>query len=336
MELLKRLCDASGVSGYEDEVREIILDKVGGYADKVHVDHLGNLFMEKGQGRKGPHLMFAAHTDEVGLMVSRIDEKGFIKFTVVGGVDPRGLLAKKVRVGSKQVPGVIGVKPVHLTDGSNEVVPITEMRIDVGSVSRSQTERFCEPGDAITFDTKLEQHGDILQGKAFDDRAGCYMMAELIKEEFNLPVTFAWTVQEEVGLRGGRLAAARVRPDLMIVLEGTGAGDVPPAADVARSPIMGNGPVVTLLDWSVSTNERFTQLLTRTADTEKIPWQYKRPLIGGTDAGAAIRVKALAPVVLAVPCRYIHSPVAMAHRNDIINTINLVKAVKDQLCEVMS
>ncbi|MBD3286220.1 M42 family peptidase [candidate division WOR-3 bacterium] len=336
MELLKRLCDAPGVSGYEDEVREIIQKEVGIFADSVYVDHLGNLFMTKGAEKKGPHLMFAAHTDEVGLMVKRVDEGGFIRFMAVGGIDPRALMAKRVRIGKDKTPGVICAKPVHLDKEEKKLIPIKDMRIDIGASSRSQAERYCEPGAPIVFDTMFESRGDILQAKAFDDRAGCYMMAELIKEDFNLPVTFVWTVQEEVGLRGGRLAAARVRPDLMMVLEGTGAGDIPPAADVARNPFMGKGPVITILDWSVSANQDITELLTETADKGGIPWQYKRPLIGGTDAGAAVRVKALAPVVLAVPCRYIHSPVALAYRKDIINTIRLVKSVKDQLREVLS
>ena len=122
----------------------------------------------------------------------------------------------------------------------------------------------------------------------------------------------------------------------MIVLEGTGAGDIPAEDDIPRNPLMGAGPVLTILDRSVAANEKFLNLLADTATSEKIPWQYKRPLIGGTDAGAAVRVKALAPAILAVPCRYIHSPVALAHRKDIINTIDLVKAVKDRLREVMT
>lgn len=336
MDLLKRLCDAPGVSGYEDAVRDILIDAVGSYADSVHTDHLGNLYMTKGHEKQGLHLMFAAHTDEVGLMVERMDEGGFIKFMVAGGVDPRVLPGKRVRVGKEAIPGVIGFKPVHLSEEEErkKVVPISELRIDIGASSTEQVERFCEPGSPIWFDTRLEEQGDILKGKAFDDRAGCYMMAELIKHEFGFPVTFAWTVQEEMGLRGGRLAAARVMPDIVIALEGTAAGDAPTDKDVVRNPCLGKGPAITIFDRTVVCTQRLVELLTDAADRERIPWQYKRPLVGGTDAGAAIRVKALGAAVLAIPARYIHSPVALVNVKDIINTIELVKVAAMRLREV--
>ncbi len=336
MEFLKRLCDAPGVSGYEDAVRDILIDAVGPYADSVHTDHLGNLYMTKGQEKQGPHLMFAAHTDEVGLMVERIDDEGFIKFMTLGGIDPRVLPAKRVRIGKECICGVIGIKPIHLSDKeeSKKVMPISDLRIDIGASSRSETERFVDVGDPIWFDTSFEQWGDILKAKAFDDRAGCYMMTKLIRHEFRFPVTFVWTVQEEVGLRGARIAAARVRPDIILVLEGTGAGDVPTDKDVARRPFLGKGPVITILDRTVVCNQRLVELLTDTADREHIPWQFKRPLVGGTDAGAAVRVKPLHAAVLAIPARYIHSPVALANVKDIINTIELVKAACGRFGEV--
>ncbi len=336
MELLKQLCDAPGVSGHEDAVREILIKAVGSYAESVHVDSLGNLFMTKGKGKKGPHLMFTAHTDEVGLMVERIDEQGFIKFMTLGGIDPRVLPAKRVRIGKEGIPGVIGIKPLHLSDKeeSKKVSPISDLRIDIGASSKDQVERFVDVGDPIWFDTLFEQQGDILKAKAFDDRAGCYMLTELIKHEFRFPVTFVWSVQEEMGLRGARVATTRVRPDIMIVLEGTGACDVPTDADVARRPFLGKGPVVTILDKTVVSNQRLVELLCRSADHEGIPWQFKRPLVGGTDAGAAVRVKALGAAVVAIPARYIHTPVALAHLKDIINTIELVKAAAERLREV--
>jgi len=336
VELLKRLCDAPGVSGCEEAVGEIIAREAGSYANSVHTDSIGNLYMSKGHDKPGPHVMFAAHTDEVGLMVDRIDDEGFIKFIAVGGVDSRVLPAKRVRLGKEGIPGVIGVKPIHLGNAKddNKIIPISDLRIDIGAASKAEAEKFVEPGTAICFDTVLERQGEILKAKAFDDRAGCYMMAELIKHDFDIPVTFAWTVQEEVGLRGGRIATARVNPDVIIVLEGTAAGDVPPKKDVARRPYLGKGPVITILDWSVVAHQKLVELLTHTGDREGIPWQYKRPLIGGTDAGAAIRVKALAAAVIAIPARYIHSPVALAHAQDIINAIELVKVAVGRLREV--
>jgi endoglucanase len=336
VELLKRLCDAPGVCGHEEAVREILINAAGSYADSVHVDSLGNLFMTKREKKSGPRVMFAAHTDEVGLMVERIDDDGFIRFMVLGGIDPRVLPAKRVKIGKECIPGVIGIKPIHLLDKEErkEVTPLSDLRVDTGASSRSEAERFVDVGDPIWFDTSFEQWGDVLKAKAFDDRAGCYMMAELIKHEFGFPATFVWTVQEEVGLRGARAAAARVRPDIILALEGTGAGDVPTDKDVARRPFLGKGPVVTILDRTMVADKRLVELLCQTADHEGIPWQFKRPLIGGTDAGAAIRVKPLHAAVLAIPCRYIHSPVALADVKDIINTIELVKAACGRFGEV--
>lgn len=336
IELLKSLCDAPGVSGCEDAVREILIKEITPFAESVLTDHIGNLIATRGQEKTGPHVMFSAHTDEVGLMVQSIDGEGFIRFVAVGGVDPRVLPAKRVRIGKHGVPGVIGVKPFHLSskEERKKVIDFPELYIDIGASSASEASKVVEAGDAVWFDTRLEAAGDILKAKAFDDRAGCYMLAELIKHPFGFPTSFVWSVQEEVGLRGARMATARVKPDVIVVLEGTGAGDVPTGKDVARRPYLGKGPVVTILDWSVVATPRLVELITKTGDREGIPWQYKRPLVGGTDAGAAIRVKPVLAAVLAIPSRYIHSPVALAHSKDIINTCELVKAALPRLGDI--
>jgi endoglucanase len=317
-------------------VRNIVAEEITPFADSVFADHIGNLIATVGRDKSGPHVMFSAHTDEVGLMVQSIDEEGFIRFVAVGGVDPRVCPAKRVRTGKHAVPGVIGIKPLHLSskDEGKKVIGYPDLYIDIGASSAKQASEMVEVGDTVWFDTQLEVCGDILKAKAFDDRAGCYMLAELIKHPFDFPASFVWSVQEEVGLRGARIATARVRPDVIVVLEGTGAGDVPTGKDVARRPFLGKGPVVTILDWSVVATPRLVDLVTGTGDREGIPWQYKRPLVGGTDAGAAIRVKPVEAVVLAIPSRYIHSPVALAHRNDIMNTCELVKAALPRLGDI--
>ncbi len=338
LDLLKKLCDVSGLPGQEEKVTQIIREDVSEYADKVYTDHLGNLYMEKGLGKSGPHLMFAAHTDEVGLMVEKIDEDGCIKFLPLGGVDSRVLLAKRVRVGENEITGVIGVKPHHLStfEEQSKVIPIHELRIDIGSASKIQTEKFVQVGDPICFDTDFELQDGCVKAKALDDRVGCFIMTELIKGTFDIPVTFVWTVQEEVGLRGASLATARIQPDILIVLEGTGAADVPVNGDLARNPSLGAGPVITVLDGSVVCNEDLLNLFTEVANSNNIPWQYKRPLVGGTDAGAAVRVKSLRTAVVAVPSRYIHSPVALTTLSDINTTLELVRATSRKLGEVFS
>lgn len=336
MELLRRLCDAPGVSGYEDAVRDILTGEVGGHAQEVKVDHLGNLYMSKGLDKKGPHVMFAAHMDEVGLVAEGVDDDGFIKIMPAGGIDPRVLPGKRVKAGPCGIPGVIGCKPLHLEtkDEIKKVTSFSGLRVDIGASSRQQVERFIEPGTPFSFDTVFEELNPVLKGKAFDDRAGCYILAELIESDFDFPCTFVWTVQEEVGLRGGYVAAFRVKPDILLVLEGTGACDVPTDRDVARNPFLGKGPVLTVLDSRMACEENLLGLVIDTASREGIGWQYKRPLIGGTDAGAAVRVRPVSAAVIAIPARYIHSPVALAHREDIINTVNLLRAVAGRLKEV--
>ncbi|NLI98984.1 M42 family metallopeptidase [bacterium] len=332
-EFLKELTDTNGLPGLEDEVRTLIHDKVSSYADEVETDWLGNLYMTKGKGNRGPHLAFAAHMDEVGLMVDRVDEDGYIKLTPLGGIDPRVLLAKRVTVGKERIPGVIGSVPPFLVDAmdSKKVIGIKDLRLDIGASSKAQAQSLVSPGDPVAFDTNFEARDGIIKGKAFDDRLGCYILAELIREDYDVPVTFIWTVQEEVGLRGARIASARVKPDILIVVEGTGAGDVPVDKDTSRLPRIGKGPVITILDGSVVASRRLMDFITNTADACGLPWQYKRPLVGGTDAGAAVRVKSLDAAVVAVPSRYIHSPVAISSTDDIINAIKLVKKVTHDL-----
>lgn len=332
---LKKLCDLPGLPGFETSVCEFIRKTIERYAESVRMDSLGNLYATKGMGKPGPHVMFAAHMDEVGLMVDRIDSEGFISFIPLGGIDPRILPAKRVRVGKENIPGVIGVRPPHLEEKENlsKVISMSALNIDIGATSKEETEKYVEPGDQIMFDTSFESLGELVKGKAFDDRLGCYALTELIKDDFDFPCTFVWTVQEEAGLRGARLASRAVQPDFLFVIEGTGAGDVPVDKDVSRAPELGKGPVITLLDASAVFGKKFVDFVTSIADRYEIPWQYKRPLVGGTDAGAAVREKALHAVVIAMPCRYIHSPVAISSVKDIINTIKLVKSVTKNLNE---
>lgn len=335
MELLRRLCDAPGVSGYEDAVRDILIREAEGRLE-TKTDHLGNLYASKGEGKTGPKVMLAAHMDEVGLMVERVDDEGFLKINAVGGVDPRVLPGKTVRVGQDALPGVIGSKPMHLEghEQLKKTLPLSGLRIDIGARTKKEAEGFVEPGCPVWFDTRLEELDGILKAKAFDDRAGCYLLARLARHEYDFPCTFAWTVQEEVGLRGGYIAASKAKPDIFLAVEGTGACDVPTEKDMARNPFLGKGPVITILDSRVACSEKLVELIVDTAEREGIPWQFKRPLIGGTDAGAAVRARALLAAVVAVPCRYIHSPVALAHRQDIINTYDLLATFLGRLKEV--
>lgn len=337
LKLIAEITDAFGVSGCEGEIRNIVRRNIEKLADEIRVDALGNLIAFKkarpaGRGRT-KKVMLAAHMDEVGLMVKAVDKSGYLQFDKVGGVDNRVLLAKRVLVGKEKVPGIIGAKPIHLTWRKGEhkrVSPHHELVIDLGASSQEEAQRWASPGDYVMFDTKCEDWGRVLKAKAFDDRIGCYLMIELLKGRYPFDLYAAFTSQEEVGLRGGRVAAYRAEPDLAFILEGTGAGDMPQPKERDESlvPDLGKGPVITIMDRSVFCDKDLVKLLMDTAAKHRIPYQVKRPGIGGTDAGRIHLSKTGVPsVVLAIPSRYIHSPVCLCSKQDIENGLKLMKLV---------
>jgi putative aminopeptidase FrvX len=330
---LKELSDARGVSGHEDEVRTFIYGKIRDLADECSVDALGSLIaVRKARATSAQpvpmKVMAAAHMDEVGLMITEIGKNGMLKFLPIGGIDPRLLLAKKVLVGDKQVPGVIGVKPIHKLepDEMEQVVKYEQMAIDIGATSESEAGRLTHVGDYATFDTAYEELGEIAKGKAFDDRAGCAVLMELLKEDYPFDLYAVFTVQEEVGLRGARVAAYAVDPDCAIALEGTIADDLPKKKDVSPTSQLGAGPVISLMDHSFIAHPGMLRHMLAVAEEKGIPHQFKQPGIGGTDAGAIHLTKEGVPsLAVAVPCRYIHAPVALLNLKDLDNTVALVR-----------
>ena len=338
LKLIEQLTNAAGVSGNENAVRALIRGEIEKHVDDIRVDALGNLIALKratGKGKRGtgPKVMLAAHMDEVGLMVTFIDKPGYLKFGKVGGVDNRVLLAKRVLVGKDRVPGVIGVRPIHMIWRKGEhkrVATPEELVIDIGATSQEEAQKYVNPGDYVMFDTRFEDWGATLKAKAFDDRIGCYLMIELLKGRYPFPLTAAFTTQEEVGLRGAQVAAQHALPDIAFILEGTGAADMPQPRerDDSRVPALGKGPVITIMDRSVICDKALVKLLTDTARQNRIPHQIKRPGIGGTDAGRIHLTKSgVRTVVLAIAARYIHSPVCLMNKSDIANGLKLMQAV---------
>ena len=329
--MLKELSEARGVSGNENAVRRIILDAIKDTVDEHRVDTLGNLIaLKKGHGKSQRKVMVAAHMDEIGLMIVQIEKEGALRFRPVGGIDDRVLLAKKVLIGDNKVPGVIGSKPVHLLEPKQrqQVVRVAEMSIDIGASSREEAERLVKVGDYATFDIAFTELGGTLRavkGKAFDDRAGCAVLIELLKEIYPFDLYAAFTVQEEVGMRGARVAGYAIAPDAAFALEGTVCDDMPKKKDISPTTTVGLGPAITVMDRSVIAYPRLVELLVKTADENDIPYQFKQPGIGGTDAGAIHLTRAGVPsVAVAVPARYIHSPVSLLSLNDLDNTVRLM------------
>ncbi len=332
---LKKLSEAVGVSGHEDEVRQIVVDAIADQVDEYRADSIGNVIaFKRGNGTSNLKVMVAAHMDEVGFMITHIEDSGLLRFAKVGGLDNRILPAKMVWIGDKKVPGVIGVKPVHLTEKSerNRPFKMDQLTIDVGASSRVEAEKLAQRGDYATFAAEfvaLDPEGETwrtVRGKAFDDRAGCAVLIELLATQYPFDLYAAFTVQEEVGLRGARVAAFAIDPDLAFVLEGTAANEMPTKKDISPSTRLGHGPAITLMDNSFIADRRLVRLLTDTAEELSIPYQFKRPGVGGTDAGAIHRTKEGVPsVTVAVPCRYIHSPTAILSLDDFDHTVQLMR-----------
>jgi len=333
--LLEKLSNAFGPAGNEDEVRRILARALKDKVDELSTDALGNLIaFKKGSGTQ-PRMkvMVDAHTDEVGLMITRIEKKGLLGFQAVGGIGDRLLLAKGVVVGEKRLPGVITAPPIHLTKPNqrNQVITIDQLAIDIGASSEDEAKRLVKLGDYVAFDTRFQVLAEdglrAVKGKAFDDRVGCAVAAALADETYDVDLYLSFSAQEEVGLRGARVAAFRIEPDVAFALEGTVCEDMPKKKDLSPTTELGKGPAITMMDRSFFADKRLVQLLAGTAEAQGIAYQFKQPGVGATDAGPIHLSKSGVPAVtVAVPCRYIHTPVSMLSLNDYDNLVSLMKA----------
>ena len=343
--ILKELSEAFGPSGHESAVRELILEAIQKHVDSYQVDALGNLMALKRSsqradgGYKPLKVMVSAHMDEVGIMVIHADKDGLLHFDVVGGLGARVLLAQPVVLGDDRLPGVIGLKPIHLQERSErEKLPkVSDLAIDIGATGQEEAEKAVPKGTYGTFATSFAELGGELRtvkGKAFDDRAGCAVLVELLKADYPFDLWAAFTVQEELGLRGARVAAFRVEPDVAFALEGTVCDDLPKEKDESPTTELGKGPAITFRDRSVVCDPRLIKHLVEVAEAEGIPYQFKQPGVGGTDTGAIHLVKEGVPsAVVSVPSRYIHSPVSVLSLADFENTVRLMRAALMRLPE---
>ncbi|MBC7236323.1 MAG: M42 family metallopeptidase [Chloroflexi bacterium] len=339
--LLQKLSEARGVSGDEGAVRDLLLDAVRDLVDEYRLDALGNLIcLKKGtDGASWPRkVLVAAHMDEVGFMVTAINNDGTLRVEAVGGLDDRILLSKQVLVGKDGVPGVIGYRPIHLipADQRSKVPELKELAVDIGATDKADAEKRVSRGDYVSFHTSFETLSEgglrAVKGKAFDDRAGCAVLVEVLRERYAFDLYAVFTAQEEVGLRGARVAAYAVDPDVALALEGTICDDLP--SDEDQSPVteLGKGPAITLMDNSFIADRRLVNLLVRSAEEAGLPYQFKRAVAGGTDAGALHLAREGVPAaVVSVPCRYIHAPVALLSLEDFEHTVRLVVAALHNL-----
>ena len=342
--LLKELTQINGVAGNEQKVRDFIIEHIKPYADDVIVDSMGSVIAyKKGAAHSGKTVMICAHMDEVGFIVSDITEKGFIKFKQVGGVDERILLTQRVVIENEKnsVSGVMGIKAVHLQSKSerSNVVAMDNMYIDIGAKDKSDAKKYVSKGDYIAFDSDYTEFGDgFVKAKALDDRVGCAIMLELIKNTYKNDIYFCFSTQEEVGLRGSRVIAHRLNADIAIVLESTTAADVPFTDDYLHCSTVGEGPVI-IMDRASYSNKRLNRFVCDIAENNNIKYQFKRTINGGNDAGGIQATSSPVRVcAISLPCRYIHSPVSTAKLSDInamyILTHNVAKNIDTFSIEV--
>ncbi|WP_053955193.1 M42 family metallopeptidase [Inediibacterium massiliense] len=326
--LLKKLSESCGVSGNEKEVRDIILEEVKPYVDDIIIDPIGNLIVTKKGKENFPSIMVSAHMDEVGLMVKSINDQGFIKFLPVGGIDDRILVSKVVQIGKEKIKGVIGAKAIHLQkpDERKKALKHDQLYIDIGANSKEEAEKLVSIGDYISFCSDYIEFGEnLIKAKALDDRVGCAMIIHLLKNNYDYTIHALFAVQEEVGLRGAKVAAYRLNPDLSIVLEATTCHDLTDVDAPHFATRLGEGPALSIADMGTYYHKGLVKKMMEIANKNNIPIQLKQTTKGGNDAGAIhISREGIPTLALSIPCRYIHSPICVIHKNDYENMLNLV------------
>ena len=325
--LLEELCLLPGPSGDEGLVRERILQLLQGYADCT-VDALGNILARKrGAQRAACKLMVDAHLDEVGLIVTGVTQQGYLRFDTLGGIDPKVLLGRRVTLHG--VAGVIGCTPVHLLSGEQrDAVPdVGDMVIDIGAAGKKEALESIALGDTAVFDSPFVRFGDgMLKAKAIDDRAGCAMLIQLLREDAPYDFTATFTVQEETGLVGARTAAYGVNPDAAIVLESTTAADIAGVPHENRVCYVGKGPVLSVMDRHTIYDRDLVRLAQGIARQSELPCQIKQAVAGGNNAGAIHSSRAgVRTLAVSLPCRYLHSAACVIAECDLQYTFNLTK-----------
>lgn len=320
--LIQKLVETQGPSGYETQIRSVVRQEIEPYADSMEVDALGNLIVQKGKGSVGGiKIMLAAHVDEIGVMVSQVDENGFIRFTTLGGVRPHTCIGGRVRF----LNGTHGVISMEPPDDLTKVPSFEQLYIDIG-ISQKQ-DAPVRVGDVGTFDRPFLDLGDRLVSKAMDDRIGAAVLIETLRSIKDTPhqLFFVFSTQEEVGLRGATTAAFSIDPDLGLSVDVTGTGDTPRRSKVRMEVSLGKGPAIKVRDGGMLADRRVVDWMIRGAEKQALPYQIEILEGGTTDARAMQIARAGIPAgCLSIPCRYVHSPSEMVDYRDVQNAVKLL------------
>jgi tetrahedral aminopeptidase len=333
IDLLRRLSEARGVPGQEDEIRQIVADELRDLCD-LRVDAMGNLICTKKptKGSVGPKVMIAAHMDEIGFVVKYIEDKGFLRLHTLGGFDFRQLASQRVIVNTKNgpIPGLLmmSAKPKHLLGASEpeSAKSMDDFFVDIG-MSGDDAKAAVEIGDMVTMDRNFQEMGDLVTGKAMDDRLAVFVMIEAVKAlgDHACEVVAVATVQEEIGLRGATASGSAIQPDIVVALDVTLANDIPGLSESLYCTRLGQGTAIKILDSSLICHPLLVKHFRSVAEQYSIPYQMELLTAGGTDAGGVQRLNGGIPAfTLSIPTRYIHTVNETSHKGDIQASIDLL------------
>lgn len=331
--LLKEICEVAGAPGFEQRIREVVLREVTPLVDEVQIDNMGNVHAIK-KGKNAKKVMLAAHMDEIGFIVTHINDKGFIYFHTLGGFDPKTLTAQRVIVhGTEDIIGVMGSKPIHLMspEERGKKMQTTDYFIDTG-MSKEAVEKVVKIGDPITRERSLIEMGDCVNCKSIDNRVSVFILIEMLRTLKDTEVPYdiygVFTVQEEVGVRGAQAATMAVNPDFAICIDTTIAFDVPGAKSSDMITRLGAGTAIKIMDSSVICDYRMVDFMKQTAAKNDITWQPEILTKGGTDSAAMQKMSAGGAITgaVSIPTRHIHQVIEMANKNDIQLSIDLLVA----------
>jgi len=337
MSLLKRLEQLStipGVSGWEDNVRTAILTEIEGKCE-YKIDALGNIIaFKKGRARAKNTVLFSAHMDEVGFIITTIDDSGLLRFATVGGIDSRCVVGKAVEIGENNLHGVIGTKPIHLQKASEQdkAPEIQELYIDIGAKSKDDAAKHIKLGDRAVFKAEFTKFGeDMLLGRAFDDRAGCALLLEMIDTELAYDCVFSFTVQEETGCTGAITAAWHAEPDISVAIETTTASDIAGTPKDKTVCKLGEGPVISFMDRGTVYDHKLYSFAMELAERHSIAHQTKHGVFGGNEARSLQAAKAGSrTLAISLPCRYLHTASNMLAEKDLQSTFELLKIFAEE------
>lgn len=331
--LLSKICTTPGAPGFEQKIRELVIEEVTPLVDEIQVDNMGNVYaIKRGTGDK--KVMIGAHMDEIAFMVTHIDDNGFLRFHTLGGFDPKTLTAQRVIVhGKKDIIGVMASKPIHVmsTDERNKVAKLSDYFIDTG-LTADEVKELVTIGDPVTREREFIEMGNCVNGKSLDNRLAVFILIETFKllqgKEVPYDVYGVFTVQEEVGIRGANVSALRINPDFGFGLDTTIAFDLPGAAAHEKITELGKGTAIKIMDASTICDYRMVRFMKETADKHSIKWQPEILTAGGTDTAGIQRMTEGGSIAgaISIPTRHLHQVIEMAHKEDIQGSIDLLTA----------